>query len=95
MADTDQNVKETAGQGAQQPGQAAQQAPQGTSVKDLIGKSGLFKISNVNGGEVSEYKVLAVSNSGNFVKFQNGCWTNSDSFWVPIFDIQLVELLGE
>jgi hypothetical protein len=64
-------------------------------MNNLVGKRVLLKISNNRfymGGDVQEYKILEVAESGNWVKLIN---INGNKFWKARTDISFVEELKD
>jgi len=62
-------------------------------ITDLVGKRVLLKTSGryaYREEEVTEYKILEVSPSGNWVKLMN---LNGNKFWKPITGLSYVETL--
>lgn len=64
------------------------------NVSKLLGRRVLLKISGRSYGkqEVTEYKVLEVSPSGNWLKIQN---IYGNKFWKPLQEVAFVEELQE
>lgn len=65
------------------------------NITQLIGKRCLLKIgssSSWNRQEVTEYRVLEISPSGNWVKLMN---IHGSKFWKPVTECSLVEELTE
>jgi hypothetical protein len=64
-------------------------------MNNLVGKRVLLRISNNRfymGGDVQEYKILEVAESGNWVKLIN---INGNKFWKARTDISFVEELKD
>lgn len=65
------------------------------SILDIIGKRVLLKTTSPGYGarqEVTEFRVLEVSPSGNWVKLQN---LHGNKFWRTVTDVALVEVLRD
>ena len=65
------------------------------NITQLIGKRCLIKIGSssiYSRLDVTEYRVLEISPSGNWVKLQN---LNGNKFWKPVAECSLVEELRE
>jgi hypothetical protein len=64
-------------------------------MNNLVGKRVLLKINHNKfymGGDVQEYKVLEISESGNWVKLMN---INGNKFWKAVSDVSFVEELKD
>jgi hypothetical protein len=64
------------------------------NINELKGTRCLLKVSTGRYGsqDVTEYRVLEISPSGNWVKIQN---INGAKFWKPVPELALVEKLTE
>lgn len=64
------------------------------NINELKGTRCLLKVSNGQYGrqDVTEYRVLEISPSGNWVKLQN---INGSKFWKATAEVALVEKLTE
>ena len=64
------------------------------NIIELIGSRVLLKIvrSSFSTQDVTEYKILEVSPSGNWAKIQN---MNGNKFWKPLQEIAFVERLQD
>ena len=60
------------------------------TIQSLLGKRCLLKISKSYGGEVSEYKIIEISPSGNWIKIQN---LFGQKIWKAITEISFIEEL--
>lgn len=61
-------------------------------IKTIVGKRCLLKLTTASYrfGDVTEYRVLEISPSGNWLKLQN---LNGNKFWKPIQEVAFVETL--
>lgn len=64
------------------------------NVRELLGKRVLLKVGGNNWArqDVSEFKVLELSPSGNWIKLQN---MNGNKFWKPLPEVSFIEELQE
>lgn len=63
------------------------------NIRDLVGKRCLLKLQNrYNSIDLTEYRILESSPSGNFVKLLN---LNGNKFWKAIGDVSFVEELRD
>jgi len=60
------------------------------TIQSLLGKRCLLKISKGYGSEISEFKIIEISPSGNWIKIQN---LHGQKIWKAITDISFVEEL--